>query len=636
MRWAWLRIDPLAFLALCALWIFCNPFFEVNQSAPIYLARAMADLDPQGMGQDMMFRLEGQSAFTLFTPALRWITDLAGTGVAPKIVSAAAVMTAFCAAYVFASAVATGRSRWLAVALMASMPAWYGDGYQLFSYSEAAATPRPFAEALVLFGLAALLRGHVLVALALTALACLLHPIMAMAGLGTIFISLSIADRRILAVAAALILAGALAGLMGVAPFDRVFARVDPEWSSTLRQHVPFLFPSQWSSYWIGRAGRIASLLIALSFVDAPARRLFVAVALTGLLGIAASALFGDRLGLLLALQAQGWRAAWLISSVGLAASAICFCALWPRGGVHRVVVCLLALTWMTTELGAPAFLLGFCAVAAFYALDPSELNVGPALQKALAAILAASLVLVVAFTQLPLWRTIASAPAGEAMEAISTVAFYPNFAPVAMIALALALSPLRMPQGRLGRAALSGALAATLAAACLQWDMRSAAARYFDAGKGAGDLASVLAQRPGEIFWIDGQREAWEWLRRPNWLSAIQGSSMVFSRDLAAEFRRRSTAAIDAGLEPRSFFETKAGTLCEPLSLKQEKIEKFCAAPDAPAWIVAPLADGAPLPADLKATEWTAPLTTLSACMRDGEPAWSQKRRYALIPCRG
>ena len=63
-----------AIAALLVLWLFCHPYFGNNRGSLIYTARALADLDPGGVGQDAMFRLDGQSAFTVFTPLFRDLT----------------------------------------------------------------------------------------------------------------------------------------------------------------------------------------------------------------------------------------------------------------------------------------------------------------------------------------------------------------------------------------------------------------------------------------------------------------------------------------------------------------------------------------------------------------------------------
>ena len=199
-----------------------------------------------------MFVHDGQSGFTLFTALFRALAETIGLSQASMLIAAAAVAFAFLGAVVVASAIATGPTRWLIVAFAAALPAQYG-GYKLFSYAEVAATPRPFAEALVLCGIAALLHRRHATAITLMAVAALMHPIMAASGLALLAVWLIVEDRRWLAPVAIVLITVAIAAAAGIAPFDRLTTIVDPAWTEILRGRNPQLFPSLWLDGWIGR-----------------------------------------------------------------------------------------------------------------------------------------------------------------------------------------------------------------------------------------------------------------------------------------------------------------------------------------------------------------------------------------------
>jgi hypothetical protein len=58
----------------------------------------------------------------------------------------------------------------------------------------------------------------------------------------------------------------------------------------------------------------------------------------------------------------------------------------------------------------------------------------------------------------------------------------------------------------------------------------------------------------PGaEVFWPDSPLSAWLFLARPNYLSALQTSGMVFSRSAALEFQRRAEA-LGSIVTPQAF----------------------------------------------------------------------------------
>ena len=153
----------LIICALLAFWLLCHPYFGNMRGSLIYTARALADLDP-GVGQDAMFRMDGQSGYTIFRPLFTSLTAAFGAPAATMATALAASLFFFAAAVALAWRLAEGRTRYLIVILMATLPSIYG-GFRIFAFAEASATPRPFAEALVLFGFVALLAKRLPVAL---------------------------------------------------------------------------------------------------------------------------------------------------------------------------------------------------------------------------------------------------------------------------------------------------------------------------------------------------------------------------------------------------------------------------------------------------------------------------------------
>ncbi|HYA81327.1 MAG TPA: hypothetical protein VED87_10390, partial [Methylocystis sp.] len=55
----------LGLTGLAGLWLAVRPYKGVWHDAVIYMGRGLADLYPNGVGQDLSFRYDGQSAFSL-------------------------------------------------------------------------------------------------------------------------------------------------------------------------------------------------------------------------------------------------------------------------------------------------------------------------------------------------------------------------------------------------------------------------------------------------------------------------------------------------------------------------------------------------------------------------------------------
>ena len=625
------RRDLAIGTALLVFWAFCNPYYAVDASNLIYAARAFADLDPAGVGRDVMFLNDGQSGFTVFTWIMRELAAGLGLARASWLVSVAAMLAGFAAAFVLASTIGRGRTRYLIVVFAAALPAEYG-GYKLFSYAEVAATPRPFAEALVLCGLAALVGRRPALATILVALAAALHPIMAASGAAVLVLWLAMDDRRWLAVFGVLVLAVVVLAICAIPPFDRLGTIVDPQWAAILKARNPHLFPSLWPAGWIGRAAaRIATLVIAANLAPARVRRLFLLTVVVGLSGFAAAYLLDERVGSLLVLQVQTWRMMWLVFALATAGAAICVIELWSRGGTARIALGFLALAWVYADVDVAAAVFALVAVGVFYALDPNDYAAFKTPIAWVVATIAAWVCYGLLQTQLDMLGVTSNAPDGLAGEARRTIAQAFDYVPVAAIVAVWAVrgAP-RIGPLSLGVAAAIGGLVLFGG-----WDQRSAANIYFDSGGGAPDLARLVATRPGEVYWIDGGRKAWWWLHRPQWLSPIQGAGIVFSRNLALIYKARAARAIAAGLaDPAVMAPLAAPSAARPAVITQAALAPFCAEPDAPAWIIAPLVEGSRPRANVYWTAWTAPITELEPIAGDGGYLWRQVSRYAVIAC--
>ena len=404
---------------------------------------------------------------------------------------------------------------------------------------------------------------------------------------------------------------------------------IDPAWTEILRDRNPQLFPSLWLDGWSGRlAVRVATLLIAAQVAPPRVRRLFLLVVPIGLAGLAAAYLLGERAGSLIVLQAQTWRLMWIVFALATAAAAIATIELWRRGGTARVALGFLALAWAFADCDGPASVLALVALSTVTAIDPQRYAQAARWLDLLFAALIGWALYGLARTELAILAT-SGTPDALAAEMRRATAIGFDYTPLAFIAAAFAIAGRpRLGTRGIGALALAGALLVPLA-----WDQRSAANIYYDSGRGAPDLEQRLAPGQGEVYWVDGGRQTWWWLHRPQWLAPIQGAGVVFSRDLALAYKARAARAIEAGLADRGLMaplvpSTAAGS--HPIA--PAGLAAFCAAADAPAWIIAPLDGPRTLPAGVAHTEWTAPIAELQPVGRDG--AWRAVSRFAIMPC--
>ncbi len=210
---------PLGLICLpliaLALWLSTHCYPGILGDAGVYIGRALADLDPNGVGRDMMFVHDGQSRFSLFPLLLDHLVaslGTSGTALLLALVSIAAWLAAlayFAERYVAKSFIA------VVIIFVAVLPVNYGAPMR-FGFSEVLAVARPFSEALVLAALAALAGRRTWLGLGFLLFASLVHPLMALPGWGVFALVLSREDWRWCAAfagAALLFVAGAAAGL---------------------------------------------------------------------------------------------------------------------------------------------------------------------------------------------------------------------------------------------------------------------------------------------------------------------------------------------------------------------------------------------------------------------------------------
>jgi hypothetical protein len=178
--WSALQGNAVPLFVCAALWALSHPYAGIIHDARIYIGRVMADLDPAGIGRDMMFVHDGQFGFSLFPFLIHGLVAHLGPGAAARIVSGLGCLCSFAAATILAMQLVKGRAVWLMLVFACVLPHAYGS--QVFQIAETMAVPRPFAEAAVLLSLAALISGRPGTAIALVLVGAALHPIMALAG----------------------------------------------------------------------------------------------------------------------------------------------------------------------------------------------------------------------------------------------------------------------------------------------------------------------------------------------------------------------------------------------------------------------------------------------------------------------
>ena len=619
-----------AFLTLAAFYALEHPYAGILGDAKIYMGRALADLDPGGVGRDLMYRLDGQSQFSLFTPAARWLVAHLQLAAGSLVIAALGGVLWFASAFAFARQAFAGRALIIAAVIFAA-PAVYGPD-RLLTYAEMLAEPRPYAEAITLFALTAYLSRRTILSFALLAVAAALHPIMALAGVAAIGLALSVEDRRWLIAAGVACVIFIVAVAMDAPVAGRLRVLIDPTWLAMLKNRNAYLFPGFYDADdLILPIVRGATILLAASYAEGRLRTILITGLVASALGIALAWFAGGEAPSLLLLQMQTWRMWWLTGF--LAAFSLGYCAVRLGQGAARdkFVLAMLALAWTMSSQGT--IVLAALVAAIFVAVPKfsSGVTITPKIAKYTWFMLAAAVVLP-AGVMLVRWMDY---PATEGFEPEFTKRLNALVGDTVLLG-AVALAAFRLPAtfARVPQVvALAGAACLAVLAARLWYDPDSYA-REIARARVQLDLAR-MTPRDGEILWLKGSFEPWAWLRRPHWLGDIQGAGIVFSRDLAMIYKERAEALASAGLDngalvrryaklPKQWLQTPA----------PEGLRKICARADAPAYIVAPIARETALDPVLRAKIWTAPALRVEMSAVGDKVDTAQIQTYAVMDC--
>ena len=630
--------DALVGVVLVLLWALAHGFVGIEHDARIYMGRALADIDP-GVGGDLMFRLDGQSSFSIFRIVAATLAGAFGLGPTVLLLSLFNMVARFAALAVLARALLPGRAIGLGLACACVLSAVYTP-WNLIAAGESLPIPRPLAEAAVLVGLAALCRNRPLACAVWLLVAALFHPIMALPGFGVVLFVLGARDRRWLIAAATAGVCVLFAGALGLPLASRLMVRIDPAWNAILVERNTYLYVGRWPP-----GGALASTIVrgatiglAAFWLRGPARIILLATLGVGIAGALASFILVDWCGNLLIMQAQLWRALWLIAALAPLAAGLCLWHLTRLGPRGQITLALLAAGWINLESFPMGPLCALGALGVFIGSPRLSFHLGRRAVLAAWAFCAIMALIDQGIAVTTLFAVLPGLPAGlrHAWAIVWPLGIATG--PVVLVAFAWTRWPDATPT-RLGAMA-AVVIGAILVAAV--WNDQLPGKADADAAAAKPDLIAMLASRPGPVLWTDGD-EAWYWSRRANWNAQIQGSAIVFSRDLTMIWHARAQAVVAAGLASPYLLRplaTPAPIAAQPLD--PIRITSFCRSFDhpegagdpGPAWIVAPLDADTAIPAGLEIATWAPPVPLWRRVTRDDGMRWRRFDRYAVVPC--
>jgi hypothetical protein len=571
------QLSPVAYaalaLSLAALWLFGRRYGGFIHDASIYALQGLRVLDPQSFAADLFFLHGAQDAYTAFPRLYAVLISLVGAGNAAMLVTIAGQLAFFAAAAWLVWRIAAGPVRWWSLALLAIVSGYYG-GLGVFRLAEPFATARTLAEPLVLAALGCTLASRNFAAMAALAAAAVLHPLAAAPGIAAVFLWHALARPGLLW------LLPVFAGLIPAAAvvWPGLMQRVDPQWYAAVVERSPHLFVSLWPlADWSRFLWGLCVAWIALRLVDAPARRLVLAVAAVALAGVAASWIAVDLFDNAFATGLQLWRAHWLLQFLAVVLVPVAAAGLWRSDNAGRAAAACLA---ASCSFGRDELAASIALAAVALALDASQRRwpgwMGEGLLRLalLAALCAASIGLLFEIQfRMPLAYG-ATRPLAwtDYLAAGATVG---GLLPLAVLLWLMAYSRLAYAAAGLATAAFAVSLAA--------WDAREPWPRFIEqASTGANPFRSALP--PGaQVFWPGAHGRTWLALGKPAWVNDDQGAGIVFNRQTAIAYADRKSAS--RGLH--AAIENCAAAALPSCRIEERFAREVCERRDGPDYLV-------------------------------------------------
>jgi hypothetical protein len=569
--------ERLRLLILVLLWItswsLLHGYDGIQQDGRLYTLQALAHLRPEPLSHDVFLIFGSQDRYTVFSPvyatAMRWL------GIEP----AAATLTfvsqlAFLGgALVLARRIVSPASALLGLTVLIAIPGVFGAA-RIFAVMESSVTPRMAAEALVLCGLTAALSARAGLALVLIALATFIHPVMAAVGLIALgYLYCCIPRPRLCALVAAA--SGAAVVALSLAWPSGPFSRFDAEWLRLVQLRSPYLFLANWTGDDWGRAIlALATLTVGIGTLASRARAMCQVGLIAGLGGLALTLLTCDLLQLVLFTQLQPWRWLWLTTAMAALLLPAIVVAGWQSGSAGRATALLLAAGWIfSPDPLAPILALAACVSVPVTRRLPSNAN-------RLMFYGTAGLVVVAVAARLA-WNSILLEshyydPAIP--EWIRKLASFLQGGLVVIAVAALTVWLASRPRAAVGLVAVAMfAVTACVSLAPKTWrgwthqQFPPTLVQQFKPWR-------ALIPPDAQVLWPESPIESSLLLNRPDYLSLVQTTGLVFSRPNAMELWRRAVA-LSAVVTPESFFQFSANGLSPGPS--REQLERACQGTD-------------------------------------------------------
>jgi hypothetical protein len=505
------------------------PYRGVRHDGELYLAQAFSHIDPDWARADLFFVGGFQDHYSLFSNIFAFVLRHVEVGVT-CIAFLLAAWALNLWALVRLGAGMPMRERWLAVFAVLGASHFYGAA-RMIGYFENFVTGRTWAEPFALLALASFVGGRRRWAIALLALAVLMHPLIALP-VGLVFFVMLVGEDRRWAWLAMVIVPVVVLALAGVAPFGGLLRVYDLGWLDTTRSANTFVFLGNWSRPdFVAASVFLAILWAANAGITSPLARASRAAGGVAIAMCVVSYIGADLLHDVLITQLQLWRALWVANLLAVFSLPSWLMRLWAQGTSGRLAAAAVFVAVATAD----AWLSTGWALAAWavltLVLHRRAVVLKPSITRlAMGATIFVGLMLCLLQTQ--------SAQGQIQMHMQGMAIARPSSIPFTLMLLTLPLMYAFVRAwesgGRARRVGVVGCGAALLLFGLSQWDQRTSWERYIEQTPRGSHPFDAIVPKNAQVYWHEELKAPWFLLGRPSFIGVGQLAGVLFSRDTA------------------------------------------------------------------------------------------------------
>lgn len=568
-----LSMALMVFAAAC--WFLPRAYLGIRHDGMLYLAQSLMQVWPNVFKADLFFAYGSQDQYSIYSTLYVWLaTHFGWSSIAPVLLIVCQIAFLCGLALLLCKLVPRPLAA-LGVALASASP-YYG-GFAIFSFGEGFMTARSVAEPLVLFAMWSWFNERRLLSALLLALAMLLHPLLALAGVGIVLVLVGETRPRLFWLLLLIPLAFLL-GVLGVPGFEVLIHRYDDVWWNALGPNVP-AFPQFWRTIDYTKCIFDAVVLFVCGrLATGKVARFVQAALLVAVVGMLASMVGGEIFRLVLVSQAQFWRAQWFAH---LLACGLFPWLIWRLRDQGPYAWIGLALLFFSIVFRAQSSAI-YAPLAGGLALIRSSMPNRPITRAFRTFVLVAVPLIIVAglVNEVTIAEFLGLSRGNE-----SELGFFQRLFEFPLVTLTFMLGAVMLASS-FPRVALGTAVVCFVTSLAI-WDQRNEWSTYIEDNIAHEHPFARSIPETAQVYWPGDLQAPWFILKRASYFTQAQASGVIFNRQTALEFQRRSDVV--GALETESELCRKIGSLLGSCTPGLEVLEEVCSAAGPPDFIVLP-----------------------------------------------